>query len=212
MNEKVYTNIKKRILNLHYAPGHNLNLKQLAKEFGVSQTPIREALMRLEWEKLVVILPRMGIHVAKIDFQELKEVYLSRVLIEGELGRLAAKNITEDHLLNMKNLHATCKRLKGDKTKENLVELDYQFRNVIFDAASCSTLQEIAELLYNQTLRVWYLTFDETDISSEVKMEAQEIEDTINAFSKHDFSIAKDLRREIIMRWIERLHKYYTRL
>jgi DNA-binding GntR family transcriptional regulator len=211
MNEKIYRTIKHRILSLYYEPGQSLNLKELAKEQGVSLTPIREVLLRLEWEKIVTILPRMGIQVTKIDFKELKEVYRSRYLIEGELGRLAAKGITEKQLQEMKNLLVSCKQIKGERAREELVELDSKFRSVLFQAANCQTLQDLSELLYNQTLRVWYLTFDETDVSSEVNMEANEIKDTIDALSRKDQSTGQDLRRKVIMDWADRLHKYFTR-
>lgn len=211
MNEKIYSTIKQRILNLYFEPGQNLNPKELAKELGVSQTPIREVLLRLEWEKLVTIIPRMGVQVTMIDFKELKEVYRSRILIEGELGRLAAKNITNEHLYEMKNLLISCKKIKNEHVREELVVLDNKFRKILFQASDCRTLQEISELLYNQTLRVWHLTFDDTDVLSEVNMEAKEIEDTIEALSQKDQTIAGKLRRKIILGWIDRLHRYYTR-
>ncbi len=147
MNEKIYNTIKRRILNLRYEPGQNLNPKKIAAELGVSQTPIRETFLRLEWEKLVTILPRLGIHVTKIDFKELKEVYRARILIEGELGRLAAQNISDEQLAEMKKLLASCKKVNGGKTREKLVELDKKFRDILFSAAKSSTLQEISELL-----------------------------------------------------------------
>lgn len=211
MNEKIYSTIKQRILNLYFEPGQNLNPKELAKELGVSQTPIREVLLRLEWEKLVTIIPRMGVQVTMIDFKELKEVYRSRILIEGELGRLAARNITNEHLFEMKNLLTSCKKIKNGHVREELVLLDNKFRKILFQASDCRTLQDISELLYNQTLRVWHLTFDDTDVLSEVNMEAKEIEDTIEALSKKDQTIAGELRRKIILGWIDRLHRYYTR-
>lgn len=211
MNEKIYSIIKKRILNLYFEPGQNLNPKELAKELGVSQTPIREVLLRLEWEKLVTIIPRMGIQVTKIDFKELKEIYRSRILIEGELCRLAAQNITNEHLSEMKNLLISCKKIKNGHVREELVVLDSKFRKILFQAADCRTLQEISELLYNQTLRVWHLSFDDTDVSSEVNMEAKEIEETLKTLSKKDPQIARELRSKIIMGWIDRLHRYYTR-
>jgi DNA-binding GntR family transcriptional regulator len=211
MNEKIYSTIKQRILNLYFEPGQSLNPKKLAKELGVSQTPVREVLLRLEWEKLVTIIPRMGIQVTMIDFKELKEVYRSRILIEGELGRLAAKNITDDQLFEMKNLLNSCKKIKPECVREELVVLDNRFRSILFQSAKCRTLQEISELLYNQTLRVWHLTFDDTDVLSEVNMEAKEIEETIEALSKKDEKIAEEHRRMIILGWIDRLHRYYTR-
>lgn len=211
MNEKIYNTIKGRILNLHYEPGQNLNQKEIAAELGVSQTPIREIFLRLEWEKLVTILPRIGIHVTKIDFKELKEIYRTRILIEGELGRLAAPNISDEQLAEMKKLLGSCKKIRGEQTREKLVELDKMFRDILFSAANCSTLQEISELLYNQTLRVWHLTFDESDAKSEVEMETKEIEKTIASLAKREPYAAEQLRREIIMAWVNRLHKYYTR-
>jgi DNA-binding GntR family transcriptional regulator len=68
MNERIYKKTKQPILNLYYEPGQNLNLKEIAKALGVSQTPIRESMLRLKWEKLVIILPRMGVRVTNIDF------------------------------------------------------------------------------------------------------------------------------------------------
>ena len=211
MNERIYDTLKKRILSLYYEPGQALSQKDIAAELGVSQTPVREVFLRLEWEKLVVILPRIGIHVTKIDFKELKEVYRSRILIEGELGLLAADNITDAQLSEMEKLLEVCDKIKGEKTREKLVELDKSFRNIIFKAANCRTLTDIADLLYTQTLRVWHLTFDESDRESEVAMERAEIEETIAAFSKKDPEVAKKLRRKIILSWIDRLHRYFTR-
>jgi DNA-binding GntR family transcriptional regulator len=211
MNAKIYNTIKQSILSLHYEPGQSLNPKELAAEMGVSQTPIRETFLRLQWEKLVTILPRIGVHVTKIDFKELKEVYRTRLLIEGELGRLAAQNITDAQLAEMKKLLESCKKIKGKRAREKLVELDKKFRDILFRAANCSTLQEISEQLYNQTLRVWHLTFDESDVTSEIQMESEEIEKTIASLAKRKPDAAQKLRREIILAWVGRLHKYYTR-
>jgi DNA-binding GntR family transcriptional regulator len=210
MNKNIYNTIKQRILNLQYEPGQSLNPKELANELGVSQTPIREAFLRLEWEKLVIILPRTGIHVSKIDFKELKEIYRTRILIEGELGRLVAQNISDAQLAEMKKLLDSCKKINGECTRMKLVELDNKFRDILFNAANSSPLQEISEHLYNQTLRVWHLTFDESDVLSEVKMESKEIEETIAAFAKREPNNAQKLRKEVILNWAGRLHKYFT--
>ena len=151
MNKKIYNTIKQRILNLHYEPGQSLNQKELAAELGVSQTPIREIFLRLEWEKFVTILPRIGIHVTKIDFKELKEVYRTRILIEGELGRLAAQNISDEQLAEMKKLLEFCKKIKGEQTRDKLVEVDKKFRDILFSAANCSTTVEMFHFVLEVT-------------------------------------------------------------
>jgi DNA-binding GntR family transcriptional regulator len=155
-------------------------------------------------------MPRVGIMVTKIDFQELKEVYRCRILIEGEVGKLVAKNITDAQLSEMRRLLDVCRKIKENGTREKLVKLDREFRKILFQAANSRPLQEISDLLYNQTLRVWHLTFDSTDILSEVNMEAGEIEETMIALSKRDPDIARELRSEVVMEWVARSYKFFT--
>ena len=209
MKSKIYDEIKRRILYLEYEPGQSLNEKELASEFGVSRTPVREVLMRLEWEKLVTIVPRAGIMVTKIDFQELRDVYRSRILVEGAIGKLAATNITDKHLDEMKRLKTACKRIKGENSRHELIEIDRQFRKLLFQAADSITLQDISDFLYYQTLRVWYLTFDKTNTTTEVAVESKEIEDTIDVFSSRNPDKAERVRQQVIRTYVERTYKYF---
>ena len=75
MNPEIYREIKRRILFMEYAPGQILNENVLAKEFGVSRTPMREALLRLELEGFVVIKPRSGIRVRRLTEQDIRNLY-----------------------------------------------------------------------------------------------------------------------------------------
>ena len=209
MNAEIYQEIKRRILFFEYDPGQFLNEKKLASEFGVSRTPVREVILRLEWEKLVTIMPRAGIMVTKIDFQELRDVYHSRITIEGAVGRLAAKHLTDEHLLEMKNLLTACKKVSGDNSRHQLIKIDMKFRDVLFQAANSPTLRELSDYLYCQTLRIWYLTFDKTNVPTEVETESREIEDTIKVLSKRDPGKAEEFRRKVIINYIERVNKYF---
>ncbi|MBW2539794.1 MAG: GntR family transcriptional regulator [Deltaproteobacteria bacterium] len=67
MNHSVYSIIRDRILYLEYEPGKILNEKILAQEFGISRTPVRDVLNRLEWDQLVRIIPRTGSMVTEIN-------------------------------------------------------------------------------------------------------------------------------------------------
>jgi DNA-binding GntR family transcriptional regulator len=78
VNKEIYKELKKRIVYLDYKPKQVLNIKELAKEFGVSPMPIREVLILLETEKLVHIIPNNGIYVTDVSFQELKDVDKTR--------------------------------------------------------------------------------------------------------------------------------------
>ena len=83
MNPEIYEILKDRILFMEYRPGHILNEKVLAEEFKMSRTPLREVLMRLEWDMLVRILPRTGALVTEIEFYLMMNTYQVRFEVEG---------------------------------------------------------------------------------------------------------------------------------
>ena len=111
MNTEIYQAIKKRIVFMEYEPGQLLDEKAFAKEFGVSRTPVREVLLRLQYEKLLEIIPRGGIFVKRIDFQEMRDVYLTRILIEGEEAKLATINITQEQLSEIETTKVDCEKM-----------------------------------------------------------------------------------------------------
>jgi DNA-binding GntR family transcriptional regulator len=94
INKDIYKELKKRIVYLDYKPKQVLNIKELAKEFGVSPMPIREVLILLESEKLIHIIPNNGIYVNDISFQELKDVFEIRLFLVGLAGKLSAQRVT----------------------------------------------------------------------------------------------------------------------
>ena len=104
MNEEIYQAIKRRIVLMKYESAQVLDEKALAEEFGVSRTPVREVLLRLQYEKLLDIIPRGGIFVKRIDFQELKDIFLTRILVEGEVAKLATIHITQDQLREIEKI------------------------------------------------------------------------------------------------------------
>lgn len=205
MYSKICETIRKRILFLEYQPGQILNEKALAEEFGVSRTPLREALSRLEWEKLVMIMPRAGSVVTSVEFQKLREVFQIRINLEGLFGKLAAEGISDDDLTEMKNIWEECKTLFSDRNQKQLVNIDIKFRKVLHSAAGNSILEEISDYLYNMTLRVWYLVFDKVDWATIVDEEMKEIEETIQVLSKRDPQEAEAFRRNVIIKYVERI-------
>lgn len=199
MKKDIYKEIKRRILFFEYEPGSMLNEKAIATEFGVSRTPVREAFLRLDWEKLVTIMPRAGIMVTKAEFHQLSEVYLVRLPIEGMIGHLAATQITEDQLTELEVIKSRCTALLNSNDREALVQIDLDFRRVLSNAAHNTSLQEISDYLYYQTQRLWSLIFDRTGFASLVNAEINEIEQTIQVLSKRDPMTAEEFRKQVIL-------------
>ncbi len=205
MNFNIYQTIKNRILFLEYAPGQMLNEKILAEEFRVSRTPLREALSRLEWERLVRVVPRAGNMVTSVEFQKMREVFQVRANIEGLIGRLATENISEDQILEMKQLAEECKKLSFNIDPKGLVNIDIRFREILNAASNNTTLKEISDYLYNITLRVWYMIFSNVNWPEEVKTEVNEIEETIEILLKRNALEAERFRQGVIINYVERI-------
>ena len=85
MNEDIYRTLRERIIYLVYDPGQILKEQVLAKEFGVSRTPLRTVLFRLEWEHLVKILPRTGILVAELELNQRQTLAIPGAIVGGRI-------------------------------------------------------------------------------------------------------------------------------
>ena len=209
MNLKIYTEIKNRILFMEYQPGQILNEKVLAQEFGMSRTPLREVLNRLEWDQLVRVLPRSGTMVTEIEFQKMMYTYQVRFEVEELVGKLAAEHMTDDLIARMDALQEQCAKLFDLKCRRDLVEIDIQFREILFDAARNPVLRDISIQLYHLTLRLWYITLDRGLWSEEVQAMHDEIAATKTAWKDNGSQKISSLRKEILIRHFERLREKF---
>ena len=100
----VYETIKEKIITCTYRPGSVLNETQLASEFGLSRTPIREATTLLESEGFLQIIAKKGILVTDILLSDVAQIFQVRMEIEPLALKLSAPNITRDEILHFKKL------------------------------------------------------------------------------------------------------------
>src|SRR6185437_15336412 len=83
LRDDIYTTLRQNILSLKLAPGSELREQLLAEEFSVSKSPVREALLRLEQERLVEIMSRQGYRVAPISIIDAQDMYSFRIVLEA---------------------------------------------------------------------------------------------------------------------------------
>lgn len=195
---------------MKYESGQVLNEKALAEEFGVSRTPVREVILRLQYEKLLEIIPRGGIFVKKIDFQELKDIFLTRILVEGEVAKLATIHKTQDQLREIEEIKEECVEMINNSNPEELIQIDIDLRDVINRASNRPILGEISDNLYYQTLRIWYLVFNKSSFSIEVEQQVEEIEKTLEFLRKGDPKYAENCGKEIVVNYLNRISKYFS--
>lgn len=209
MNLSIYDTLKQRILFFEYEPGEMLNEKRMASEFGVSRTPVREVLLRLEWEKLVSIIPRAGIMVSKVEFHQLREVFQTRAPLEGMLGRLAAAKTKDFHFAKLEKIKTECEEIIEHRSRKALLEVDMKFRNVLHDAANNDSLRETSDLLYYQTQRLWHLIFDKMAFNLLLDDELEYMRRSIDSFRKRDLDKAEAYRKEVIFTDLNRVRNIF---
>jgi len=176
INKKIYKELKKRIVYLDYKPKQVLNIKELAKEFGVSPMPIREVLILLESEKLIHIIPNNGIYVNDISFQELKDVFEVRLFLIGLSGRLAAQRITPEELNKLKEL---LEKIKQEKNRRKLIQLDAEFHDLVNCSTKNQTLAETLKRLRNQIGRLWFFAKENDAYSQKIPEDFEELIKTL---------------------------------
>jgi DNA-binding GntR family transcriptional regulator len=104
LRDKIYDSIMKDILKGVFKPGEQLSVKQLADKYGVSASPIREALNALKKDRMVEVIPRMGFFVSRVTLREIQETYELRIILEGASAEMAASRITEKELQHLESL------------------------------------------------------------------------------------------------------------
>ena len=148
-----YETIKQRIILLDFQPGSPLSMTALAKELGTSVTPIREALIRLEADGLVHRVPNSTPRVSDVLLHDLKDVLEARLLIIEQIARLAAQRVQPDEIEGMRKI---LELMKEAQDRRELIRLDSEFHAMVNQASKNHTLGQVADLLRNHVMRLWY--------------------------------------------------------
>jgi len=202
MDNKIYSEIKRRIIFLDYKPGQFLHTNELREEFGVSLTPIREAFIRLEADELIYIIPNRGAYVSEVTFQELKDVFEVRLFLIGQAGKLAAQRITNEDLREVKKL---LKRIKQEVNLKVLIQLDSKFHELINQATKNKALAKTLERLRNQITRLWIFTLEEKDTySSRI---SKDFEELLKALQNRDQSRSEQILRHHAINFIDQVKR-----
>jgi len=199
VNKEIYKELKDRIVFLGYKPKQVLNIKELAKEFGVSPIPIREVLILLENEKLVHIIPNNGIYVTDVSFQELKDVFEVRLFLIGLSGRLAAQRITPEELNKLKEL---LMKIQQEKNRRKVILLDAEFHDLVNSSTKNQTLAETLKRLRNQIGRLWFFAKENDAYSLQIP---KDFEDLIKALENKEQNKSEQIMKDHAIHFINQI-------
>lgn len=180
-SEQAYRQIKEMIITLKLPPASIINESGLMAELGLGRTPIREALQRLSWEDLVVILPRRGIYVAEINQDDLKHIYEIRRELEGYAARLAAERARPEDCAALQALLGESQELLESGENIALIHLDREFHRLVVQASHNPFLIDILGRLYSLSLRLWYASLGSVEHLREAVAEHRRVVEAITA-------------------------------
>lgn len=153
LREVVSETLRQAIQEGVLKPGERLMEIPLAEELGVSRTPIREAIRKLELEGFVVMIPRRGTYVANITLKDITQVFEIRSALEELAAGLAAERITEEEIEKLERMLVEIGDLMAAKDMERVVSADIEFHEVLYKASRNDRLAEIVHNLREQTMR-----------------------------------------------------------
>ncbi len=142
LSEQVYGYLRQQMNQGDLLPGSTLNIGEIAKQLGISKTPLRDALIHLELEGFVTILPRRGVQVNKLDIKDVKNAYDAVGLVESFIIADCIDKISPAHIAELETLN---EKMIGEIQSNNFSELfktNLQFHNIFLDVSDNELLKK----------------------------------------------------------------------
>jgi DNA-binding GntR family transcriptional regulator len=209
LKEKVYESLKSAIMDMDiYGDDEppRLDERRLAEELGVSRTPVREAISRLEQEGLVQSLPRRGAFVVRKSKNEILQIICVWAALESMAARLATQRASDDQIARLRALFA---RLDdSDEARAHIDEYsegNIRFHQSIIALSGCDLLTQVAEGLFVHMRHIRARTIKDADRADKSVIDHMHI---IEALEARDTELAERLVREHTLALGEHVRKH----
>ncbi len=191
LKEKTYLEIKNSIINCEYMPGDFINETTLSEKFGVSRTPIREALSRLESDGFVKIISKKGVFITEISISQINNLYQVRELIEPFIIEIYGVNLNKDVLIECINY---CNKvISASKEKRDIYKADSDLHRILLSVNKNSYLSSCLDNVYEMTHRIRILSGE--DVADRIDKSQKEHIQIVEYLLADDFKSAADSLR-----------------
>ncbi|MDO5707678.1 MAG: GntR family transcriptional regulator [Andreesenia angusta] len=185
LRDIVFETLREAILDGRLVPGERVMEIQVAEKLGVSRTPVREAIRKLELEGLLIMIPRKGAYVADVSLDDVMDVLEIRASLEGLAASLGAQRRVDE---DIKLLEAKIEELSqciDDKDTKGMVKNDAEFHKILMRSAKNEKLTSIVEGLKDQVQRFRVIYFNEhEEMGQKLIKEHREILESIKCGDK----------------------------
>lgn len=205
---RIYCTLRDRICLLAYPPGTVLSEVALAREFGISRTPIRRVFHKLEFMGLVQIKNGVGTIVTDIDLKTLKETYDLRKRLAELMGELSPVEITPDHLVRIDKLIAEVQALapkRGDF--DALARIINDLQRLLSDMTGNGPLREIIEMLYYRVARIWFTFLPQLGWDDAIENQINELREIRTAMANNNIRSVGQYRSIDLQRMLTSLSR-----
>jgi DNA-binding GntR family transcriptional regulator len=195
LKNKVYDGLKEAILsmNVYAQPGETrLDERQLSEDFGVSRTPVREAITRLEQEGFVKVIPRRGAFVIRKTKKEILEMITVWAALESMAARLITERAKDAEIATLRRMFATFDNNRVRAQIDEYSETNIDFHQAILGMSKCDLLNQMAENLFAHMRWIRMRTIAEDDRASRSIIDHMHI---IEALEQRDADLAERLVR-----------------
>ena len=205
LRDVVFNTLRRAILRGELKPGERLMEIQLANKLGVSRTPIREAIRKLELEGLVKIIPNKGAYVTGITPKDVQDIYMIRSILEGMCARWATEHITPEQIEQLEEIVLLSEfHLKKDKDKVVQVsDLDGKFHHVLYEAYNSRIMEHTLSDFHKYVKMARMLS---VGAKNRAEKSIEEHKAILEAIKKGDADEAERLANLHIMHVMENLH------
>lgn len=179
LRDVIFDTLREAIIVGDLKPGERLLEVQLAAKMGVSRTPVREAIRKLELEGLVEMLPRKGAHVADLSVKNIMDVLEVRATLDGLATKLSAMRITDEEINELKHQHAQFINYVEKDNLQGSIKKDVEFHDIIYQSSRNEKLIQISNNLREQVQRFRVIYIKDYSSSRELIREHTEILEAI---------------------------------
>lgn len=179
LRDLVYDELKMKIMMGVISPGTRMMEVELAEEMGVSRTPVREAIRKLEKEGMISIEPRRGAYASSLSNQDMVDILEVRQTMEGLAADLATVRFTEDQKKELLDVSEAFNQAVASGDMEQMIALDTLFHHLIVEGTGNKLLAVMVGQLQDMVLRFRYLYYDDFRRAEKMPEEHKEILDAI---------------------------------
>jgi len=201
---RVFHRIREDILSGKYSENEELKEASIGAEFGVSRTPVREALRQLELEGLVKIIPNKGAYVTGISEKDTRDIYIIRSYLEGLAARWACERMSEEEIDGLEEIVYLSEFHAKKKHYDQLVELDNKFHESIYRASGSKILEHELTTFHHYLERIRKQSLQKEERAMQSNEEHLAI---LEAMRKRDADLSEKLAHKHIIQTIENMNK-----